>query len=99
MASTRQITREKRIGRKRNPEARNALKATIKDPNVDPKEALQAMFKLQGRDRNESDTRKRLRCWSCGRPRGVYRRFGLCRCCVRKFFNLGYIPGLRKSSW
>jgi len=39
------------------------------------------------------------RCKICGRPRGYYRDFGLCRCCLRKMAHEGLIPGLTKSSW
>jgi len=44
-------------------------------------------------------TRFRNRCQICGRPRGYYRDFGLCRFCLRKMAHEGLIPGLRKSSW
>jgi len=43
--------------------------------------------------------RYRNRCQLCGRPRGYYRDFGLCRICFRKMAHLGQIPGVRKSSW
>ncbi|MDD4004748.1 MAG: type Z 30S ribosomal protein S14 [Elusimicrobiaceae bacterium] len=43
--------------------------------------------------------RFRNRCQVCGRPRGYYRDFGLCRICLRKMAHEGLIPGLRKSSW
>jgi len=43
--------------------------------------------------------RIRLRCKICGRPRGVYRKFGICRICIRKFGSDGLIPGLKKASW
>ncbi len=39
------------------------------------------------------------RCASCGRPRGIYRKFGLCRLCLRKHALKGEIPGLVKASW
>ena len=41
----------------------------------------------------------RNRCRICGRPRGYYRRFGLCRICLRELALQGKIPGLVKSSW
>jgi small subunit ribosomal protein S14 len=44
-------------------------------------------------------TRFRNRCQICGRPRGYYRDFGLCRICMRKMAHEGLIPGLKKSSW
>ena len=39
------------------------------------------------------------RCRRCGRPRAVYRKFGLCRICLREVAHEGYVPGLTKSSW
>jgi small subunit ribosomal protein S14 len=39
------------------------------------------------------------RCELCGRPRAVYRKFKICRCCFRKLASEGRIPGVRKSSW
>ncbi|MBM4002665.1 MAG: type Z 30S ribosomal protein S14 [Planctomycetes bacterium] len=44
-------------------------------------------------------TRLRRRCRSCGRPRAVYRKFGICRICFRKSADQGLIPGVRKASW
>ena len=39
------------------------------------------------------------RCGICGRSRAVYKKFGLCRICLRTRALLGEIPGMRKSSW
>jgi small subunit ribosomal protein S14 len=39
------------------------------------------------------------RCIRCGRPRAVYRRFGLCRLCFREMAHNGEIPGITKASW
>jgi len=39
------------------------------------------------------------RCQRCGRPRAVYRRFGLCRICLRDMAHAGEIPGIVKASW
>ena len=39
------------------------------------------------------------RCNFCGRPRAVYRKFGLCRICLREAAHKGEIPGMRKASW
>jgi small subunit ribosomal protein S14 len=44
-------------------------------------------------------TRAYTRCRNCGRPRAVYRKFGLCRICLREMAHQGYIPGMTKSSW
>ncbi len=43
--------------------------------------------------------RSYTRCRKCGRPRAVYRKFGLCRICLRELAHAGEIPGLRKASW
>ena len=39
------------------------------------------------------------RCSRCGRPRAVYRVFGLCRICFRQMAHNGELPGITKSSW
>ncbi len=54
-----------------------------------------AKSKLKPRDR----IRIRLRCRRCGRPRAVYRKFGICRICFRQMANDGLIPGVKKASW
>lgn len=41
----------------------------------------------------------RNRCGICGRGRGYYRKFQLCRICLRRLAHKGEIPGLRKASW
>ena len=40
-----------------------------------------------------------FRCRVCGRPRGYFRKFGLCRICLRDAAHRGYVPGMTKSSW
>ncbi len=32
-------------------------------------------------------------------PRAVYRKFGVCRICLRELAHNGQIPGMTKSSW
>lgn len=44
-------------------------------------------------------TRGYNRCRRCGRPRGYFRKFGICRICLRELAHEGVIPGLTKSSW
>jgi len=44
-------------------------------------------------------SRLNRRCKVCGRPRGVYRKFGICRICFRKLADEGLIPGVKKASW
>ena len=43
--------------------------------------------------------REYSRCNRCGRPRAVFRKFGLCRICLREMAHAGELPGVRKSSW
>jgi small subunit ribosomal protein S14 len=43
--------------------------------------------------------RQHNRCDRCGRPRAFYRRFRLCRICLRNFALKGQIPGMTKASW
>lgn len=44
-------------------------------------------------------TRKKNRCFKCGRGRGYMRKFDLCRICFRELASKGELPGVRKSSW
>jgi small subunit ribosomal protein S14 len=39
------------------------------------------------------------RCQRCGRPRAVFRKFGLCRLCLRELAHAGELPGVQKASW
>ena len=39
------------------------------------------------------------RCQRCGRAHGYYRKFGLCRICLRELAHEGKIPGVMKASW
>ena len=43
--------------------------------------------------------RNYTRCNRCGRPRAVFRKFGVCRICLRELAHQGVIPGMTKSSW
>lgn len=44
-------------------------------------------------------TQAYTRCHKCGRSRAVFRKFGLCRICLREEAHAGHIPGMTKSSW
>ena len=39
------------------------------------------------------------RCRRCGRPRAVFRKFGLCRVYLRELAHAGELPGVTKASW
>ncbi|MDI7266961.1 MAG: type Z 30S ribosomal protein S14 [Myxococcota bacterium] len=43
--------------------------------------------------------RHRNRCPICGRPRAFYRKFNMCRICLRGLASRGEIPGVIKASW
>jgi len=43
--------------------------------------------------------RQHNRCPVCGRPKAFYRKFEMCRICLRKYASSGQIPGVIKSSW
>ena len=60
-----------------------AKKALINKANAKPKFAVRAYS----------------RCQRCGRPHSVYRKFGLCRVCLREMAHRGELPGITKSSW
>ena len=66
---------------------------------ADPMERLEIHRKIQQLPRNSAPTRMRNRCWATGKPRGVYRDFGLCRSRLRERAHKGLLPGVVKSSW
>lgn len=78
---------------------RATLKELIRNPKTSPEERATAQAKLQALPRDASPTRQRKRCAITGRPRGVYRKFGLSRVKIREVANRGEIPGLSKASW
>ena len=77
---------------------RAALMAAF-DAAADPMERLEIHRKIQGLPRNSAKVRLRNRCWATGKPRGVYRDFGLCRNQLRERAHKGELPGVVKSSW
>ncbi|MEO1147865.1 MAG: 30S ribosomal protein S14 [Cyanobacteria bacterium J06638_20] len=62
-------------------------------------EKLEIHRKIQQLPRNSAPSRHRNRCWMTGRPRGVYRDFGLSRNVLREMAHEGLLPGVVKSSW
>jgi small subunit ribosomal protein S14 len=78
---------------------RAALKAIIRDPKASDADKAAASFKLNALPRNSNKIRIRNRCALTGRPRAVYRKFGLSRIAIREKGLAGEIPGLTKSSW
>ncbi|MBD2433088.1 MAG: 30S ribosomal protein S14 [Mastigocladus sp. ERB_26_2] len=65
----------------------------------DPMDKLEIHRQIQQLPRNSAPSRRRNRCWATGRPRGVYRDFGLSRNVLREWAHEGLLPGVVKSSW
>lgn len=78
---------------------RAALLATINDSKLSDEDRQEAREKMQQLPRNSSPVRLRNRCKLTGRPRGVFRKFGLARNKLREIAMRGEIPGLIKASW
>ena len=56
-------------------------------------------LKIKAARKPKFGVRGYTRCNRCGRPRSVYRKFGLCRLCLRELALRGDLPGVTKSSW
>ncbi|MEE7546519.1 30S ribosomal protein S14 [Xanthomonas sp. Kuri4-1] len=93
----RDIKREKLA--KKFADKREALKKIISGQDSSYEEKIDAATKLQKLPRDSSPSRQRNRCELSGRPRGVYRKFGLGRNKLREATMRGDVPGLRKASW
>lgn len=78
---------------------RAELLAIIQDSKRSDEERFEARAKFQQLPRNASPVRLRNRCKITGRPRGVYRKFGLGRNKLREIAMRGEIPGVIKASW
>jgi small subunit ribosomal protein S14 len=78
---------------------RAELNKIVTDPESSADDQFKAMMDLQRLPRDSSPSRGRNRCVITGRPRGVYRKFGLCRNKLREIIMRGEAPGVAKSSW
>lgn len=78
---------------------RAQLVAIIDNAGLSDDERMEARLKLQQLPRNSSPSRQRNRCSLTGRPRGVFRKFGLCRNKLREVAMRGEVPGMTKASW
>lgn len=101
MAKTCMIAREAKRSRlvrsARN--KRSKLRNVVKNLDASFEEKMAATAKLSTSPRDESAVRMRSRCQVCGRPRAVYKKFGLCRIHLREAAMRGDVPGLVKASW
>ena len=78
---------------------RAELKAIVNNRNLDAEERWAAQDALAKLPRDANPIRQQRRCGISGRPRGVYRKFGLGRNMLRLAAMRGDIPGLKKASW
>jgi len=94
------IAREKRKHllvekyRTRRDELKKLIKSSV---NID--DIMVAQASLAKLPLNSSSVRSSTRCEQCGRTHAIYKKFGLCRICLRQQLMTGNVPGGRKSSW
>ena len=101
MAKTAVVNRDKkrRLTVKRYAKRRAELLAIIRSAKTSDEDRLVARRRLEQLPRDSSATRLRNRCQLTGRPRGVFRKFGLGRNKLREIAMRGEIPGVVKASW
>ncbi|MGI9311275.1 MAG: 30S ribosomal protein S14 [bacterium] len=101
MARKSSIAREAKRRRlaDKHAERRAQLIKSISAPQTGAQEQWEAMLALQRLPRDSSKSRQRNRCALTGRPRGCFRKFGLCRNKLREVIMRGEAPGVVKSSW
>ena len=101
MAKTSMVNREIKRAKlaKQHGDKRISLTKIISSQTASYDDKMDAAVKLQKLPRDSSPSRQRNRCELSGRPRGVYRKFGLGRNMLRKATMNGDVPGLRKASW
>ena len=78
---------------------RAELKKKALDESLSDEDRMAARFKLQKMPRNGAACRVKTRCSVTGRPRGVYRKFGISRIAFREMALKGQLPGVIKASW
>jgi small subunit ribosomal protein S14 len=78
---------------------RNQLLEIISNQKLSLEDRYEARLRLQKLPRDANPVRLRNRCAITGRPRGVFRKFGLGRLKLREFAMRGEIPGIIKASW
>jgi small subunit ribosomal protein S14 len=78
---------------------RAELTAIFNNIKLGDDERMEARLKFQQLPRDSSPVRQRRRCALTGRPRGVFKKFGLCRNKLREVAMRGEVPGMTKASW
>ena len=100
MAKKSMIEREKKRIRleKKYSQKRATLLTEYKTANTFTSK-MEIHSKIQKLPRNSAKIRIRNRCWKTGRPRGVFRDFGVSRHVFREMSHQCLLPGVTKSSW
>ena len=93
----RQAKREKLVAK--YAKRREALESIVGNTKMSDEDRFAARLKIQALPRNANPTRLRNRCALTGRPRGVFRKFGLGRNKLREYAMRGEVPGMVKASW
>jgi small subunit ribosomal protein S14 len=78
---------------------RQFLKQQKKSSSISLEEKYLVVKALQLLPRNSAPTRIYRRCSVTGRPRAVYRDFGLSRHVLREMAHECLLPGVVKASW
>ncbi|MBU1691013.1 MAG: 30S ribosomal protein S14 [Gammaproteobacteria bacterium] len=78
---------------------RAELTEAMNNVKLSDEDRYAARLKFQQLPRDSSPVRLRNRCALTGRPRGVFRKFGMARTKVREYAMRGEIPGVVKASW
>ena len=101
MAKTAVVNRDqkRRLMVKKYAKKRAELLAIMHGAKVSDEARAAARRKLEQLPRDSSPSRLRNRCALTGRPRGVFRKFGLGRNKLRDIAMRGEIPGVVKASW
>ena len=78
---------------------RAELMAVMDNIKLSDEDRMDARLRFQQLPRDSSPVRQRNRCALTGRPRGVFKKFGLCRLKLREIAMRGEVPGMTKASW
>lgn len=94
------LARESKKGRlvQKYLKRRQELKMVIKS-STEFEVIMDAQAKLAKLPVNSNPVRHSTRCQQCGRSHAIYRKFALCRICLRQQLMTGNVTGGRKSSW
>src|SRR5258705_13714037 len=101
MAKTAVVNRDKKRRKtvRKYAAKRKELLEIINNQRFSQEDRYAARLKMQLLPRDASPVRLRNRCALTGRPRGVYKKFGLGRAKLRGIALRGEVPGGVKAGW